>query len=462
MKQQDPFVIQIEQEFDTILRRMEARGVNGRELMDHLSQRYIEERCLASGKPFPTFLKPAFMSPGQFSMVKRVTNITMRCLEKVSDLYFEDPKYLPLFEMAPGEDELASVRAPYPNKVQHARLDAFMWGDDLKFCEFNCDTPGGPGYSDIQLSLLMETEPLKEIQKSYTLERDQFMENVLQGLLGCYRSYGWDGNGKPRILIHTLFDIDPTMNELEVLQKYFRNRGYDCVVAQPQDCTYENGRLMVEGEPVELVYRRGATTWWLSHPQHYQAVWNAYKDGAICMANPLNSKLAGKKSLMAVLQSEAMADKLTDEEKDIVEKHVPWTRIVSNTNTTYDGNMVKIPDFLRENRANMVMKPIGLFGGKNVAIGHEMSDQEWEDALETALKERYVAQEYIPIPEISLPVYDENGLRFENKKVNINFFAFNGEYAGGMARVSDSSIINISAGGGLIPLMAAFPRDGRK
>jgi glutathionylspermidine synthase len=455
---QDPFVLEIERAFDDILRRMEDRGVSGRKLMEQLSTRYVEERCLASGKPFPTFLKPAFMSPEQFTMVKRVTNQIMQCLEKVSDLYFEDPRYLPLFEMAPGEDELASVRAPYANKVQHARLDAFMTGNDLKFCEFNCDTPGGPGYSDIQVSLLMETEPLKDIQKTYVIERDQFMENVLQGLLSCYRDYGWDGRGNPRILIHTLFDLDPTMNELEVLQKYFRNRGYDCVIAQPQDCVFENGSLMVEGGPVELVYRRGATAWWLSHSHQYTALWNAYKAGAICMANPLNSKLAGKKSLMAVLQSDAMTDKLTDEEKDIVEKHVPWTRIVADETTTYDGKRIGLLDFLRENRAGMVLKPIGLYGGKNVAIGHEMNDRDWQDVLDTAIRERYVAQEYIPIPEIQLPVYDENGLRFEKKKVNINFFAFNGVYAGGMARVSDSSIINISAGGGLIPLMAAAKR----
>ena len=455
---QHAFVVEIEKKFDEILRGMEAKGVSGAELMDFLGKRYVEENCMVSGKPFPTFLKPAFMSPEQHSMVKRVTEVTMSCLEKVSNLFFEDQKYLPLFELAPGEEDLARVRAPFPNKIQHARLDAFMEGDELKFCEFNCDTPGGPGYSDIQVNLLFDTYPMKEIQKEYDVELDTFMENVLQGLLGCYRDYGWDGKGKPRILIHTLFDLDPTMNELNVLKKYFQKQGHDCVIAQPQDCKFENGKLMVEGEPVELVYRRGATAWWMSHPEKYAVMWEAYKAGAICMANPLNSKLAGKKSLMAVLQSDAMADKLTEEEKVIVEKHIPWTRMVADEKTTYEGKTVDMLNFLRENRANMVMKPIGLFGGKNVAIGHEMNDKDWEDVLQTAMVDKYVAQEYIPIPEIDLPVYDENGMHFEPKKVNMNFFAFNGKYAGGMARVSDSSIINISAGGGLIPVMAATKR----
>lgn len=451
---QDSFVTTVEKKYDDILRQLESSGVSGHEAMKHLTARYVEERCLSSGKPFPTFMKPAFLSPTQMEQVRRVTNIIMSCLEKVSNLYFEDPKYLPLFEMAPGENELADIRTKYPNKVQHARLDAFMEGDHLQFCEFNCDTPGGPGYSDIQVDLLLETPAMKELAKEYTIDRDHFMQNVLESLLDSYRYYGWDGTGKPRILIHTFFDLDPTMEELFVLQKYFRNQGHDCIVAQPQDCTYENGKLMVEGKHVELVYRRGATQWWITHKDQFTALWNAYKDGAICMANPLNSKLAGKKSLMAVLQSDEMQPNLTEEERDVVQQHVPWTRLVDDKPTQYQNQTVSLLDFIRENRANMVMKPIGLYGGKNVAIGREMSDGEWESVIQTALKERYVVQEYIPIPVIQLPVYDASGLRFEPKKVNMNFFAFNGKYAGGMARVSDSSIINISAGGGLIPILS--------
>lgn len=450
---QDPFVLQVEKEFDAILKNLESAPVTGKMIMNQLTQRYIEEKCLASGKPFPTFLKPAFISPAQMEMVKNVTNIIMKCLEKVSNLYFEDRQFHPYFEMAPGEDEIASVRMKYPNKVQHARLDAFMEGDSLQFCEFNCDTPGGPGYSDIQVDLILQTEPLIQLQKKYQIVRDTFMQNVLDSLLACYRFHGWDGKGYPRILIHTIFDLDPTRDELYVLQKYFESKGYETLVAEPDACKLHNGKLMVADKPVELVYRRGATQWWITHKEKFEALWNAYKNGLICMANPLNSKLAGKKSLMAVLQSDFMQSKLTDIEKEVVARHVPWTRLVENTTTGYNGKTVNLLEFLTNNREIMVLKPIGLYGGKNVAIGRDLSQKDWVESLSTAVKERYVAQEYIPIPVINLPVFSDNGLVFEPKKINMNFFAFNGSYAGGMARVSDSSIINISAGGGLIPIM---------
>jgi len=92
---------------------------------------------------------------------------------------------------------------------------------------------------------------MKAISEHYTIIRDRFMQNVLDSLLDCYRYFGWDGQGKPPILIHTLFDIDPTMDELIVMQKYFRNQGHVCEVVQPGECSYENGKLYANGTVYE-------------------------------------------------------------------------------------------------------------------------------------------------------------------------------------------------------------------
>jgi len=46
------------------------------------------------------------------------------------------------------------------------------------------------------------------------------------------------------------------------------------------------------------------------------------------------------------------------------------------------------------------------------------------------------------------------------KKVNINPFALLGKYSGTITRVSDSSVINVSAGGGLVPTLSAARKKG--
>jgi len=49
------------------------------------------------------------------------------------------------------------------------------------------------------------------------------------------------------------------------------------------------------------------------------------------------------------------------------------------------------------------------------------------------------------------PVIDDN-MTWKNKNVNINFFAFDGQFGGGFTRISDGTIINVHQGGGLIPI----------
>jgi hypothetical protein len=106
------------------------------------------------------------------------------------------------------------------------------------------------------------------------------------------------------------------------------------------------------------------------------------------------------------------------------------------------------------------MKPIDELGGKDVIIGHEATQEKWDAYLKSTKDRRCVVQEYVPIPEVKMPVADKGGkLTWQTKKVNTNFYVYDGHVAGGFVRMSDTSIINISAGGGMVPI---YTVKGRK
>jgi hypothetical protein len=48
-------------------------------------------------------------------------------------------------------------------------------------------------------------------------------------------------------------------------------------------------------------------------------------------------------------------------------------------------------------------------------------------------------------------------LVFEPRKVNLNPYLFGGTYAGSFVRLSKSSIINVTAGGGMVPVFVLEP-----
>ncbi len=109
---------------------------------------------------------------------------------------------------------------------------------------------------------------------------------------------------------------------------------------------------------------------------------------------------------------------------------------------------------IRKEKDRFVIKPSDAFGGKGVCIGRESDSARWDEVIEEALEGRWVVQEAIDIPEELFPYFTpENGLG--RKKVNLNPFAFGSRYAGSVARISTSSVINVSAGGGILPVIQA-------
>ena len=447
----------VEEKYHEILETMEKEGLSQKKVQDELMADFTEKRVLLKGNPIPSFINPVFVGPQEIEKYKRVTEVIMSSLEKVANLFYTEPSLEPLFQLREGEDVLTKVDHGYEGRIQHGRLDAFVVDGVVRFCEFNCDTPGGPGWLDLMSAALLKTPAMSKLGEQYNLSFEALMPGILDGLLACYKDWcakkGKTPEDKPRIAVTTIPALDPTNDEIDNIGIWLRDQGYDAIVAPAKDCVYEDGKFMVKGQHVELVYRRGAGFWWLNNPEDYAGHKAAYEAGAICMVNPISSKLGGKKSLMAVLQSDKMAEHLTKEEKEFVDRHIPWTRTVAEKETKYQGEKVDLIPFLKKNRETMVLKPIGLFGGKDVVVGKDATDEEWLATIEKALKEAYVVQEFIPIPTIKLPVCTEDGIKFEEKKVNMNFYAFNGKYAGGLARVSDSNVINVCAGGGIVPIV---------
>ena len=104
---------------------------------------------------------------------------------------------------------------------------------------------------------------------------------------------------------------------------------------------------------------------------------------------------------------------------------------------------------------HLVLKPGDSYGGKNVMIGRETDEATWANLVGTILKnkEDWVVQRYVEISEMTVPMLNGNGVRMTHKKYNINPFVFAHRYAGSVARLSDQSVINVSAGGGLVPVI---------
>ena len=91
-------------------------------------------------------------------------------------------------------------------------------------------------------------------------------------------------------------------------------------------------------------------------------------------------------------------------------------------------------------------------GGQDVWLGIETEQERWNRILaEHAERGDFVVQEYVPVPEEMFPTVEGGHVQMRLKRFNINPFGIGGRYAGMITRISDQAVINVSAGGGLLP-----------
>jgi hypothetical protein len=176
-------------------------------------------------------------------------------------------------------------------------------------------------------------------------------------------------------------------------------------------------------------------------------------EGRAVVVNPFRANVAANKKILAVLQDERFEHLVSRREAETIRATLPWTRILRHGRTTYGNWRFELLSFVRDNRERLVLKPASDYGGRGVMLGIETAQEEWESAIdEHAEGGDFIVQEYVPIPEEMFPTIDDRGhVQMRLKRFNINPYCVGGRYAGMMTRISDQAVINVAAGGGILP-----------
>ena len=425
--------------------------------LEQLRRFLIDRKCTFRGEPMPTLLKPNFISPKQHRILVRNVERMSGILDKFVHYYLDNHEVRRIMKFPEKENELFFIEPGYRHPLVISRLDAFLNEYSIRFLEFNCDSPAGIAYSDV-----ME-EGFHEIFREYPFLRDWKLQSIyrqdllLDSLLKCYgqfRSHSPRMPEKPTIAIVDWKDVS-TYSEFELHEQHFRRQGYETIIASPQDFRVQDGKAVAHDRQVHLIYRRVITRELVSKWDEVSGFVEGIRGGLVCCCNSFRSYIVGNKKVLTLITNPRFQEIFTRQELRTIRETVPWTEILSDSVATFEGKKVDLKVFIPENRERLVMKPANLYGGKDVHIGRETDPVTWENLMNTHLyDESWVVQEYVDIPRDRYP---ESGhpIRLNDKYVNINPFALLGMYSGTITRISDHPVINVSAGGGLVPTFTA-------
>lgn len=449
----DPIIGQAVDDYHALLRDERALV---EELEAHFFERMRAAKLTFGGRVLCPFLRPHFVSPASYEQIRAVCRGIFGAIEKVEERLGRE--LWDRVDLTPEERELVAIEPGYRRSSPTSRLDSFLTTASYQFVELNAETPAGIGYYEELARVFLDLPLVKKFQERFTLTSFQARQRVLDTLVACYREAGGRA-ARPSIAIVDYEDV-PTRMEHHLFREFFESQGYPALVCDPRQLTYEGGRLRHDGREIDIVYKRLLVNEFLERIGELQALLQAVKDRAVTQVNPFRCKPIHKKAIFAVLTDDAVQELFTPEERTAIRAHVPWTRRVREEHTSYYGQAIDLPAFIRANRERLVLKPNDEYGGKGVAIGWETSETEWEAALGEALRAPFVVQEKVELQRQTFPeLTAERELVFRDLVVDFDPFVFDGEVEGFLTRLSGTSLANVTSGGGQVPAFLLSPKS---
>lgn len=225
--------------------------------------------------------------------------------------------------------------------------------------------------------------------------------------------------------------------EFLLAQSLFRRNGIEAVIAGPDELILDSGKLLISGEPIDLVYNR-LVDFQLSAEQH-QVLRLGYEMGAaVITPNPRNHALyADKRNLVLLSDAARLRDWGVDSrDLEILSKAIPRAQEVTPTNA----------DRIWRDRKKSFFKPFAGYASKAVYRGDKVTSARWAEIRTGG----YIAQEFAE-PGERMVVLDGELLA---RKVDFRLYAYEVDTLLTAARVYQGQTTNMrTPGGGFAPVL---------
>jgi hypothetical protein len=402
-------------------------------------------RLVYGDRPISVALRPHILERPQFETLRAAAELIASALEKIAAAAVQSPALMTKLGLTDAERKVALIDPGFARAAVTTRLDGFIHGQEFKFVEYNAENPSSLSDQEGLNRVLFELPAMSILAQRYSLQQFSPVERLLATLLAVYRE--WNGSGMPTIAIVDWKNL-PTANEFILLRDHFVARGVRTIICSPDELEYDGGRLRSGNFEIDLVYKRVIIHEFLARYDETHPLVRACVNHHVCLVNPFRCKIMHKKASFELLTDEACASWFTSKERAAIARSIPWTRRLTERRTTYHGDSVGLVDFVRQNRARLVLKPNDDYGGHGVYFGPHLDEPAWENAIATALSADYVVQESIDLFAEEFPIFNQTDWKLQPMFVDTNPFLFSGKVCGAMVRLSNSPVVNVTSGGG--------------
>ena len=422
------------------------------EQLAQLQHAQRERNVLFGDRPMAHSLRPTFLTEAQYSEVQETVYLIREAILKIAATFFNDERVLKEeLGMEDWEIELAAIPTNVIRLSANARMDAFMTEDSFKFVEFNGESPAGMAYIHELGKIYRELPLFQQFEERFPARFVSPLEHTFFAFLMLYHEQFEGRELKPTFAIVDHLDV-PTIHEFRLIKAYAERLGYPCEIVEPQALDCRDGWIYANGRKIDILYRRLLMNEFYEIRDECPAYLEGYRAQKTCYLNSFRSKLVHKKAILAMLTNERYAQVLDVPEREAVRRHIPWTRRLREQTTSFRGLGIDLVEFVRANRKYFVIKPNDAYGGSGVTLGFEVTQDQWDEAIQHGLAAGHVVQETVDIHREPFMMSTDSGWEEVPAIIDLDPY-INGPLMGGcLTRISATNLANVTAGGGTLPM----------
>jgi hypothetical protein len=411
---------------------------------------------------------PLTLRPDQLGYTHYVSQTLLNCIKRLPDLYFDVPAVHEILRLSPVEDEwLRECWTPAHREANpvFARLDAVvdyttaMWKDSIKFMEPNLSGIGGLHIAPTAANVVADLVVPALLQQDSGIRLqclDDIRELLLQDLVEHLEAIG---RPEGQIVLVDPKYVAEGPDEPEAVAAYYRKRhGLSVLHADVSELRLVGEEVFYGDTRVDLAYRDASVLDLLDWAAEGVDV---APMRALLRQNRVVSSISAEldqKSCFEVFTDPMLAERFfTPEERQVLRRHVLWTRILSpRTTMCSSGESVDLLEYVRKDRESLVLKPNRAYGGTGVVVGPAATQMEWDAAIDQALadEERWVVQQIASIPVKSFHVLDSDHVHIEPFFIVMGFAP--SRYGVALVvRASQRPVVNVAQQGGMCAVMVS-------
>ncbi|WFA08203.1 glutathionylspermidine synthase family protein [Tissierella sp. Yu-01] len=396
-------------------------------------EKVANSSAIYKGKPVPFLYHPMFYTEEDIQNFKKISDMIISITNKVTDRYVKDEEFRKKFGFPKFIEELIQIENGYDINVPIGRFDIFYKDyENFMFCEINTDGSSAMNEDNAIGRILLEAKALRDFGEIYMLDYFELIDLWVEDSLDIFSKYD-PSNSKPNVAIVDFVESG-TSAEFEEFKKAYIKKGYNCIIADPRNLEYRDGKLYLDDYRIDLVYRRIVTFELIEKIDEIPDFIEAYKNRAFCCIGSIKSQVVHNKIIFKILHDEDTLEYLSEEEQEFVKNHFPVTGI-------FGGNE-EVFNLVLNHKDKYIMKPMDLNASQGVFVGRDLTQDEWEKRLEEAWDNEYLYQEFFDPFVREHVVFNDGKPIVDTFKSVVGLFIYKEKFAGIYTRVGKNNVIS--------------------